>query len=54
MDPQLSFILKRMELCDNVKDLRAFLREIETIAMDLPSAKARAQYPWYDCHCNVT
>lgn len=54
MDPQLGFILKRMELCDNVKDLRAFLREIETIAMDLPSAKARAQYPWYDYHCNVT
>lgn len=33
-----------MELCDNVKDLRAFLREIETIAMDLPSSKARVQY----------
>lgn len=49
MDPQLGFILKRMELCDNVKDLRAFLREIETIAMDLPSSKARAQYPWSDC-----
>lgn len=32
------------ELCDNVKDLRAFLREIETIAMDLPSSKAKVQY----------
>lgn len=44
VDPQLGFILKRMELCDNIKDLRAFLREIETIAMDLPSSKARVQY----------
>ncbi|KNB46852.1 calcium/calmodulin protein kinase [Blastocystis sp. subtype 4] len=46
VDPQLCFILKRMELCDNVKDLRAFLREIETIAMDLPSSKARIQYQY--------
>lgn len=44
MDPQLGFILKRMVLCDNVKDLRAFLREIETIAMDLSPSKARIQY----------
>ena len=44
LDPQLGFILKRMELCDNVKDLRAFLREIEAIAMDLPASKAKEQY----------
>ena len=36
-----------MELCDNVKDLRAFLREIETVAMDLPSSKAKEQYQQY-------
>ena len=36
-----------MELCDNVKDLRAFLREIETVAMDLPSSKATEQYQEY-------
>ena len=47
VDPQLGFILKRMELCDNIKDLRAFLREIETIAMDLPSSKAKVQYHQY-------
>ena len=46
VDPQLGFILKRMELCDNVKDLRAFLREIETVAMDLPSSKAKEQYQY--------
>ena len=54
VDPQLGFILKRMELCDNVKDLRAFLREIETIAMDLPSSKARIQYQQSCCCVGLT
>ncbi|KAK8791025.1 hypothetical protein WA158_005656 [Blastocystis sp. Blastoise] len=44
INPQLAFLLQKMDVVESSKDLRSLLREVERIAVDLPPSEAIAQH----------